>query len=91
MLQLTDSVFTYELTNGSFIIDDAGAKSVSVFNNSAVDGSLIGSIYYNGIASTALTIEADQSITIEASENSVLVGITITAPASCTLQIILLL
>lgn len=91
MLQLTDSVFTYELTNGTFTIDDAGAKSVSVFNTSLVDGSLIGNIYYNGIASTALTIEADQSITIEASENSVLVGITITAPAGSTLQIILLL
>lgn len=89
-LILTDKVFTYELTDGSFLVDENGAKSVSVFNNSAVDGSLIGNIYYNGIASTALTIESDQSITISASENSVLTGITITAPSGCTLQIILL-
>lgn len=91
MLQLTDSVFTYELTNDVFIIDDAGAKSVSVFNSSLVDGSLIGNLPYNGITPTALTVASSETITIEASDNSVLTGITITAPAGCTLQIILLL
>jgi len=87
---LTDKVFTYELTNASFVVTENGAKSVTVFNISAVDGSLTGDVIYNGIASAALTIESDQSITISASENSVLTGITITAPAGCTLQIMLL-
>lgn len=89
-LIITNQVFTYELTNGTFVVNQTGIKGITVYNNSVVVGSVTGNIYYNGIASSPLTIETDKSITINSSENSVLTGVTVFAPAGCTLQIIIL-
>lgn len=80
--------FTYELTNGSFTIGvEDGISKVSVFNGTATSGSVSGDRVVNGI-SGSLTIAENETVTIVSDNGRVLIGITITAPAACTLKII---
>lgn len=80
--------FTYELTDGSFVITYSdGVNKLSVYNGSAVAGTVAGSKVVNGITGS-ITLAQYESTTIVADNAKTLNNITITAPASCTLKIV---
>jgi len=83
-------VFTHVLTGAStFEIGYSdGLSKVSVFNGSATTGTIVGDMVVNGIASNAIDIIENATVTIVAPNAKVLTGITITAPASCVLTIV---
>ena len=82
------STFTYQLTEDTFEIGASdGLTRVSIFNGTAVNGTVAGDRIVNGL-SGSLTIEENETVTIVADPAKVLNGITITAPASCTLKIV---
>lgn len=90
-LPLQSKFWTGEIADDSLEITEAmGAKAVSVLNRTAVSGSIIGSETLAGVgASSALSIAENQSISITAdSTANALSGLTIKAPAGCTLQVI---
>lgn len=88
-LPLTDKPFTFELTSGTMTISETDSvKFLSVFNTTATTGTLTGEGTVDGNTAGALTIAQNQSINIGGMDDSILDGITITAPAGCTLQIV---
>ena len=81
--------FTYELTNSVIVTEpDMGIRAISIFCATSTTGTVIGGTNLGSLASTALNIAQDESITFVADEAGSLGQITITAPAGCTLQII---
>ena len=90
MLPNTDDVFTGELTNDTLVIlASMGVKKVSVYNATAVVGTVTGSKQLGALASTPLPVEEKGSVNITSTEQAnILDGITIVAPAGCTLSII---
>jgi len=89
-LPIINGVFTGDLTNSTLIITSSmGVKKISVFNGTSTAGSVTGAKQLGALSSTALTVEEDASVNITSSqEASILDGVTITAPAGCTLSII---
>jgi len=81
-------VWTYELTNDSIAINkEDGVLSISVFNGSAVTGTVNGSSEIDGNVSAPINIEQDMEYGMVALQDGALDGITITAPAGCTLTL----
>jgi len=90
-MSLTAKIFTYELTNDSIsLTPEMGVLGISIFNNSAVNGSVTGTQNLGGLPPTALTVEQDKSVTFSSigNLNAPISGLIITAPIGCTLQII---
>lgn len=88
-LPLESSIWTYTLTNDTFTIPTGQVKSVSVFNGTAVTGTITGTATLAGIPSSAINIVQNKSVSIVASEGANTVGeVVIDAPAGCTLDII---
>ena len=84
----SQDTFTYELTNDTFIITSAdGINKLSVYNGSAVSGTVAGAKIVNGITGS-ITLAQYEAATIVADNAKTLNNITITAPASCTLKIV---
>lgn len=81
--------FTLEITNDVFVVDRAmNFRALAILNTSAVSGTVSGSYTIPGQESGDLTLSQGQSMTFGSGENAaVLDGITITAPAGCTIQI----
>ena len=89
MSTVNTEIFTYELTNDSItLIAGYGVKAISIFCSSATSGSAIGNQKLGSLSSASLTIAQNETLTFNSPTNGVLEGLTITAPASCTLQII---
>ena len=90
MLPNGDEVFTGELTSDTLIITQSmGASRISIFNGTAVVGTVTGAKYLGVLPPSALNVAEDSSVNITASDSaSVLDGVTIVAPAGCTLSII---
>jgi hypothetical protein len=88
-LILDSEVFTAEMTNDSItIIESMGVRQISVFNATAVNGTVIGTKKLGALASSNINIEQDDSFTVKAIDGSVVKNLTITAPAGCTLKIV---
>lgn len=90
-LPLQSKFWTNEITDDALVItENMGVKAVSVLNRSAVAGSILGSETLAGVGpSAAISVAENQSITITVdSTANALSGLTITAPAGCTLQVI---
>ena len=86
---IRSDLFTYQLTGNTLdIIEGFGLKQVSVFCSTETSGTITGTRRLGNIASTALDVEQDETVTVKAVEGEVLSGITIEAPAGCTLKII---
>ena len=82
-------VFTTQLTSDSLVITESMAvKQISIFNGSAVTGTVTGDNSLGSTASSPIDIEESVSFTLKAVDASVIVGVTITAPAGCTLKIV---
>jgi len=81
--------WTQELTNGTITLDASWAvRAISVFCSTATSGTITGATTIGGYPSQALTISQNQSITFETQSDGCFVGMIITAPAGCTLQMI---
>tara|TARA_B100000963_G_scaffold8974_1_gene7049 strand:- start:16197 stop:16481 length:285 start_codon:yes stop_codon:yes gene_type:complete len=87
-LPLEQKIFTTALTNDSLtILTSSNLKAVSIYNTSAVSGTVRGTLQVGATASTAITIAENESYNVVSQGTSVLDGITITAPAGCTLNV----
>lgn len=84
--------WTYLLTNDSLVIAYGDqVKKVSIANNSAVDGSVIGGSGFTigGFPSTSVPIAQGEGLTVTPADIAVVLDdITITAPLGCTLKIV---
>ena len=89
MSVLESQVFTGELTNDTLTITESmGVKRVSVFNGSAVTGTVLGNRNLGGLAPTTIDIVQGDSFTVDAPDASVIKSLVINAPAGCTLKIV---
>jgi hypothetical protein len=87
-LPLAQKIFTTELTNDNLtIFARNGLKGLSIYNASAVAGTVRGTIQIGDIPSTAISISENESYNLVSVDASCLDGMTITAPAGCTLTI----
>ena len=87
-LPLEQKVFTTALTSDSItILTSSNLKAVSVYNASAVNGTISGTLQVGTVASSNIELGENESYNVVALGASVLDGITITAPAGCTLNI----
>lgn len=81
-------IFTHTLTSTTFVIlSNWGVTQLSIKCNSVASGSVIGSGSLGGQAPDPVTLSQGDSVSYMADSGKVLVGITITAPAGCSLQI----
>lgn len=91
MAILDNPIFTYTLTgSGTFSTNtNDGIRKISVYNPSAVTGTVLGTTTtkVNGITPTAVNVQQNETWTCEATDSTVLGALTITAPTSCTLII----
>lgn len=89
MSVLQSKVFTKELINDVFIVtEEMGVNQISIFNNTAVVATVLGSARLGSYASSAINIEEGETITLKAVDASVIDGLTITSPSGCTLKIV---
>lgn len=87
-LPLAQKIFTTELASDSLtIFARNGLKGLSIYNTSAVAGTVRGTIQVGDIPSTAISIAQNESYNIVSVDASCLDGMTINAPAGCTLNI----
>jgi len=83
-------LWTKSITNDSLVISlDDGVKVVSVYNSSAVTGTVTGdsTVTVNGEASAAINVAEGETYTMPSIDGTAINELTITAPASCTLVI----
>ena len=86
---LESEVFTTEITNSVLtVVQNMGVQQISIYNSSAINGTVTGSRSLGSTASSALTIAEGQTVTFKAIDASVIESLTIVAPSGCTLQII---
>ena len=89
MSVLESQVFTGELASATLTITESmGIKRVSVFNGSAVAGTVLGNRSLGGLAPSAINLAAGDSFTVDAPDASVIKSLVIDAPAGCTLKIV---
>ena len=89
-LPYSSEFWTKEITEETLVII-AGMcfRAISITNISAVTGTVTGGYTVLGVASGDLTLRQGQTMVFGAAETAaVLEGITIDAPAGCTIQII---
>ena len=88
-MALYTELFTKELTNDTLTITSGmGVLAVSVFCSSATSGTVTGTKTLQGIASSSLTVEQNQTITITSTDGGTPIsGVVIDAPSGCTLQV----
>ena len=87
-LPISQEIFTSELTNDSLtILASSNLKAISIYNTTGVAGTVRGTLQVGSTASTAITIGENESFNVVAQGTSVLDGVTIIAPAGCTLNL----
>jgi len=87
---LTHRLWTRTLTDSAITInDDQGVFKLIIQNDSAVDGIFSGDYEaLNGVAGGNIYVEQGNKFELQMPNGSVFTGVTITAPAGCTLKII---
>ena len=89
MSTILTETFTTELTNGSIVLTEGMAvRSISVYCTTTTSGTVTGSKSLGATPSSAITITQNTSFNESAIGTGVLIGLTITAPASCTLIVV---
>lgn len=89
MSVLESQVFTGEITNTTLTItENMGVKRISIFNSSAVTGTVLGNRKLGGLSPTTIDIAAGDSFTVDAPDASVIKSLVIDAPAGCTLKVV---
>jgi hypothetical protein len=82
--------FTKTLTNDSLTLTEGmGVLAISILNESAVDGTILGTARLLGIDSDTVILNQGGSASYASigNINGVVTGLTITAPSGCTLKI----
>lgn len=89
MLPLSSEIFTTTLTNSSLTVSaDDSVKAISIYNSTAVVGTVTGTSSVGGTASTAINIGENESYNLVVpAEADVIGSLTITAPVGCSLVI----
>jgi hypothetical protein len=87
MADLIENVFTYNLTDSSLVVE--GMRKLCVYCTSETSGSIVGHLKYKNLDSEAVAITQDSSFVITSEQNTI-GRMTITAPAGCTLIIVLM-
>lgn len=88
-LPLESSIFTHTLTDATFVIPTGQVKSITVFNSTAVTGTITGGVPLGATPSSAINLTQNKTVNISASEGANTIGeMTIVAPSGCTLDII---
>lgn len=89
-LPLSSAVFTHTLTGGTLnVTTDDAVKAISIYNGTAVVGTVTGTTSVGGVASSAININENESYNIVApTEADVIGAITIVAPVGCSLVIV---
>ena len=89
MSVLDSGIFTNQLSDGTLTLsENMGVREISVFNSSAVDGTVLGTQKLGGTSPSAITLTQGETFTVNAIEGSVLKNLTITSPSGCTLKIV---
>ena len=87
-MAIGELIFTKSLTNDNIVLDSAdGVTQISVLCTTSTAGTVTGTGAVDGNASGAMNIAENTSVTLSSSSGFPLTGVTITAPASCTLEI----
>jgi len=88
-LPLSSAIFTTTLTNDTLSLStDDAVKAISIYNSTAVAGTITGTTSVGGTASSAISIGENESYNLTApTEADVIGALTITAPAACSLII----
>ena len=83
------AIFTYSLSNSALTITQAdNVRSISIYNSSAVVGTVQGTENLGAVSSTAINIGESESYNLVLPENTFVIdSLVITAPAGCTLVI----
>jgi hypothetical protein len=89
MSTILTETFTTELTNNSITLTEGmGVRAITVYCTTTTSGTVTGSQPLGSISSSAITITQNTSFNQSAIGTGVLTGLTITAPASCTLIVV---
>jgi len=86
----TSGIFTKQITNTSLVIvAGMGVRMISIFNGTAVVGTYTGQQKLLGVTPSAIDVSEGETATVVAGDDaSVIDGLTIAAPAGCTLKVI---
>ncbi len=88
-LPISQQVFTTTVDTSTLVITASfNLTKISIYNATGVTGTVRGSITTGGIASTAINVGENESFNVTSEGASVIDGLTITAPAGCTLNIV---
>lgn len=88
---LETGTFTNALTNGSLTLTSSmGVRKISVYNTTSVSASILGTKSLSDVASTSISLGENETFVFTSIGGEVITGLTITAPASCTLNIVAL-
>ena len=86
---LESPIFTTQLTASTLTITESmGMKRVSIYNGTAVIGTVLGNLSLGSISSTPIDIDEKETFTVDAIDASVIKQLVIVAPAGCTLKIV---
>lgn len=88
---MATELFTADLVNantGFEINESDGITAISIYNGSAVAGSVTGTKNINGVASSAVAIPQNTTVTLQATNANAMGTVTLTIPESCTLSVI---
>ena len=84
----TADIFTTELTNSSLTItEDMGVTAISIYNSTAVVGTVRGSRKLGSNSSSNINVTEKMTYTISTKDAAVIKSLVITAPSGCTLKI----
>jgi hypothetical protein len=87
-MALQAELFTEPLSNASITLDGSeGVRAIVVYNSSAVTGTVTGSKKLGSRSPAPISVGENVTWSHVALEGSVLSGLTITAPAGCTLEV----
>ena len=90
MVQETGT-FTAAITNDSLALTASmGVRKVSVYNTTSVAGTILGTKKLGGTSSSSISLAENETFVFTSLGGEVITGLTITAPASCTLNIVAL-
>jgi hypothetical protein len=88
MSQLESKVFTAELTSETLVIESSfGVRLLSIYNPTSTVGTVVGNQSLGGKASSPINLAEGETFTTASVEGSVITGVTIDAPAGCTLKV----
>lgn len=86
---LSSPIFTTQLSGNTLTLTESmGIKRVSVYNGTAIIGTVLGGLSLGDIDSSEIEIGEKETFTVEAVDASIIKQLVIDAPAGCTLKVV---